>query len=167
MLFLLISIQQYCEISTYLTYHIMNWSLGFDPLLLYTLGHYFLCTMQMGKLLPNCDDWDSTIFSGVKNCKVIETRFNDVGRLGSDFRHYGHALHFTSVPGWEEQRGNGSDGLSVGLVSNTLVTFLLKTQSLRLSQTKLSHSTHRQILLFRGNSVTSGHLSHLHSPVML
>lgn len=58
---------------------------------------------------------------------MIENRFNDVGSLESDFRHYGHALHFTSISGWEEQRGNSSVDLSVGLVSNTLVTFLLKT----------------------------------------
>lgn len=24
------------------------------------------------------------------------------GHLGSDFRHYGHALYFASIPGWEE-----------------------------------------------------------------
>lgn len=63
-LFSLISIQQYCGVSIYLPCHTINLFLGSDPLLLYTSGHYFLCTMQMEKLLPNCDDWDSTIFQG-------------------------------------------------------------------------------------------------------
>lgn len=63
---------------------------------------------------------------GVKHYEVIQNRLNDVGCLVSDFRHYGHALHFTSIPGWEKQRGSSSVDLAVGLASDILFTLLLR-----------------------------------------
>lgn len=103
--------------------------LGDDFLLLYTLAHYFL------KELPNCYDWGNSLFHGQK-FTALENRFNNIGHLGSDFRHHGHALSILPLLLNENSREAPGQLISADLVSNTSVTLLLQPQSLRLSQIK-------------------------------